>query len=761
MTLERTLTEIDHALNRLACTQIVEGTGDGQAVTAALGAHAATLGAWETPAARDLAETLRTLAASGASGEDKLGAALAVVGRFAGASATCPDATADHGQPDACHNAVSHEAHEETISHEAHEGHEEEEPNESFLRDLRDLRGEAAHGDRHEPVAADDLAALQGDAEMAELFIGEALDHLGTIESKLLALEERPGDTGLLNDIFRPFHTIKGNAGALGLLGVQRVAHTVETLLDLARSGRHRIGPTEVDLVLRAVDVLTLMVNDIGRRLEGAQPAALGDAAASLVESVTRVIEGGKEGEESEWGRLQQASAAGGPQPVHQDGTTSTPPGGPQQRTAQPALACRVAPRPDVEAGSNPAPSERSDGRRWDDVPGTGAIKVETRKLDSLVDAIGELMIVQSLIQEDPALAALLDGRLARNLGQLKRITVDLQRNAMALRTVPIRQAFRKVERVVRDMSRKLDKPIELTLSGEDTELDRKVVEEITDPLMHMVRNSMDHGIEPPDVRQARGKRAQATVSLSAYHQGGQIVIEISDDGAGLDTDRIRRKAIERGLLSPSPDATATPEEIHALIFAPGFSTADTVTEISGRGVGMDVVRRNIEALRGRVEIRTKRGRGTTFAIKLPLTLAVVDGLLVAVGRERYVLPTTVVRESLRPTPSQVHTVQGQPRMLQVRDALLPLVSLGDLFGIEAIADPAQATVVVIEVGGTRVGLVVDDLLTKQEVVIKTLGETFSTARGIAGGAILHDGRVGLILDPHGILDLMRGANAA
>ena len=293
MTLERTLTEIDHALNRLACTQIVEGTGDGQAVTAALEAHAATLGAWETPAARDLAETLRTLAASGASGEDKLGAALAVVGRFAGASATCPDATADHEQPDACHKAVSHEA---------HEGHEEEEPNESFLRDLRDLRGEslrdlrgeAAHGDRHEPVAADDLAALQGDAEMAELFIGEALDHLGTIESKLLALEERPGDTGLLNDIFRPFHTIKGNAGALGLLGVQRVAHTVETLLDLARSGRHRIGPTEVDLVLRAVDVLTLMVNDIGRRLEGAQPAALGDAAASLVESVKRAIEGGR-----------------------------------------------------------------------------------------------------------------------------------------------------------------------------------------------------------------------------------------------------------------------------------------------------------------------------------------------------------------------------------------------------------------------------------------------------------------------------------
>jgi two-component system chemotaxis sensor kinase CheA len=719
VTLERTLTEIDHALNRLACVQIVEGTVGGQAVTVALEAHAATLAGWETPAARDLAGTLRTLAASGASEEDKLSAALAVVGRFAGASATCPDATADHGQPVA-----------------------EPDPARDSGPGTRGS-GPEPRASSPEPLGAeDDLTALQGDAEMAELFIGEALDHLGTIESKLLALEEHPGDNGLLNDIFRPFHTIKGNAGALGLLGVQAVAHTVETLLDLARSGRYRIGQTEVDLVLRAVDVLTLMINDIGRRLEGAPPAALGDAAASLVESVKRVIEGG---EDNEWGRLQQASTAGGPQPVHGDGATSTP--GPLCGP-QPAQDSRLEPHNGL-----------SDARRWDDVPGHGAIKVETRKLDGLVDAIGELMIVQSLIQEDPALAAVIDGRLARNLAQLKRITTDLQRNAMALRTVPIRQAFRKVERVVRDMSRKLDKPIELTLSGEDTELDRKVVEEITDPLMHMVRNSVDHGIEPPDVREARGKRAQATVSLSAYHQGGQIVIEISDDGAGLDTERIRGKAVERGLLAPH--ATATPDEIHSLIFAPGFSTADTVTEISGRGVGMDVVRRNIEALRGRVEIRTERGRGTTFAIKLPLTLAVVDGLLVAVGRERYVLPTTVVRESMRPTPSQVHTVQGQPRMLQVRDTLLPLVSLGDLFGIDAIEDPAEATVVVIEVEGSRVGLVVDDLLTKQEVVIKTLGETFSTVRGIAGGAILHDGRVGLILDAHGIIELMRGAHAA
>jgi two-component system chemotaxis sensor kinase CheA len=236
---------------------------------------------------------------------------------------------------------------------------------------------------------------------------------------------------------------------------------------------------------------------------------------------------------------------------------------------------------------------------------------------------------------------------------------------------VPARQAFQKVARVVRDLSRSTGKPVELVLAGEETELDRKVVEDITDPLMHMVRNSVDHGIESADARESAGKRPQGRIALSAYHQGGHIVLEIADDGAGLDTERIRRKAIERGLLDESASATA--EEIHMLIFAPGFSTADRVTEISGRGVGMDVVRRNIEALRGRIEIRSERGRGTTFLIKLPLTLAVVDGLLVAAGRERFVMPANAVRESLRPTPEQVHTVAGSPRMVQVRDTLVPL----------------------------------------------------------------------------------------
>ena len=560
-----------------------------------------------------------------------------------------------------------------------------------------------------------ELAFLRDDPEMADLFLAEALDHLGTIEAALLALDDRPGDVTLLNDIFRPFHTIKGNAGALGVTSVQEVAHSVENLLDLARSGRRTMGPADVDVVLRAVDVLTSMIRDVGARLSGQPGIDLAAVAHALIQSVDMLI----------------------------SGTADVLAETPIASAAEPARA--------EAAAETPGATRRGEENT--------AIKVDTRKLDSLVDAVGELIIVQSLILEDPLLANRLDQRLAGNLGQLKRITAGLQRSAMALRMVPIRQAFQKVSRIVRDLSRKADKSVELVLSGEDTELDRKMVEEIADPLMHMVRNSIDHAIEPPAVRTAAGKRPQARIALSAYHQGGHIVIEIADDGKGLDTEKIKARALERGLIAPG--ASPPVDEINALIFQPGFSTAEKVTQISGRGVGMDVVRRNIDALRGRIEIATEPGKGTTFSIRLPLTLAVLDGLIVGVGRERFVMPTTGIRESLRPLPSQVHNVQGSPRMVQVRDSLLPLVSLGELFGLPHESDPCRATVVVVEDAESRVGLVVDALLGKQEVVVKSLGKTFASVRGIAGGAILGDGRIGLILDAHGIVGLERAVGRA
>jgi two-component system chemotaxis sensor kinase CheA len=341
----------------------------------------------------------------------------------------------------------------------------------------------------------------------------------------------------------------------------------------------------------------------------------------------------------------------------------------------------------------------------------------------------------------------------------LKRITSELQRSAMAMRMVPIHQTFQKMARLVRDMARQFDKPITLVPSGEETELDRRVVEHLTDPLMHLIRNCIDHGIEAAPQRAAAGKPAIAELRLSAAHQAGSIVVQVSDDGAGLDTDRIRATAIARGLVHA--DATLTPAEIHQLIFQPGFSTAVRVTETSGRGVGMDVVRRNVEALRGRIDIQTSAGCGTTFTIRLPLTLAIVDGLVLSVGAERFVIPTFAVRESLRALPEQVHTLEGRPRLVCVRDRLIPLLHLGSVFGIAgARTDISESTVVIIEDDDRPVALVIDELLGKYEVVIKSLGDAFGNIRGVAGGAILGDGRIGLILDAAGLLALV-GADAA
>jgi two-component system chemotaxis sensor kinase CheA len=560
-----------------------------------------------------------------------------------------------------------------------------------------------------------DVDALAADAELTTMFVAEALDHLGTIEATLLKLEEAPGDKTLMNDVFRPFHTIKGNAGALGVVTVQGLAHKVENLLDRCRSGQHTVGSVEIDVVLKSVDLITAMLNDLSARAAGQPGRRLRAERLSVIQTVEQIIESG-------------GSAA----------------------LAPPATADVPMPATDDRREATPR-REESDRRTAAATEQSGSVKVDTRKLDGLVDTVGELVILQSLIYEDPAITGVQDERLKRNLAQLRRITTELQRGTMSMRMVPIRQTFQKMSRLVRDLGKHSGKPIELVLAGEDTELDRRVVEDINDPLMHMVRNSIDHGIESREARLAAGKRETGRLSLRAFHQGGSIVIEIADDGAGLNSERILAKAVSQGLVPAG--AELSPSEIHQLIFAPGFSTAEQVTEISGRGVGMDVVRRNIEALRGRIEIQSEKGVGTTFVIKLPLTLAILDGLLVQVGDERFVVPTTAIRESLRPTREQVHTIKGEPRLIQVRDDLMPLVWLTELFDLPGQAvDPAEGTVVVIEEDQRRIGLVVDHLVAKQEVVVKNLGGAFASVRGVAGGAILGDGRIGLILDAHGIV---------
>lgn len=557
-------------------------------------------------------------------------------------------------------------------------------------------------------VIDDELATFAADPELAAMFVSDGLEHLGTIEQTILKLEYAPNDLELVNDLFRPFHTIKGNAGVLGLRSIETFSHKLETLLDLARSGAHRIASAEIEVVLAAVDVLTTMVKDLPSRAAGQHVADQSAQCERILSAVDALIAD-------------------------------------ETKSSTPTPIVVAPPEPDAPAAA------------WLDEDAT--IKVSTRKLDALVDMVGELVIAEAILAENPALQRGSDDRLSRQLGQIRRITGDIQRDAMSMRMVPIRRTFQKLSRLVRDLGKKFDKPTNVVIVGEDTELDRKLVEQLTDPLMHMVRNTIDHGVEPQPVRAAAGKAAIAEIQLRAFHRGGGVVVEIADDGAGLDTQRIFERAVAQGLISDGTQMSAA--EIHQLIFRPGFSTADHVTELSGRGVGMDVVRRNIQMLRGRIDIQTERGRGTTFSLRLPLTLAIVDGLVLSVGGDRFVIPTPAVQESLRPQPQQVHTTGGHPSMVQVRDRLIPLLHLGHAFGIQAAREEvSDGTVVIAEDNGRPVALVVDELLGKREVVIRSLGEMFRGVKGIAGGAILGDGRIGLILDTGGLLALAAATQA-
>jgi two-component system chemotaxis sensor kinase CheA len=363
-----------------------------------------------------------------------------------------------------------------------------------------------------------------------------------------------------------------------------------------------------------------------------------------------------------------------------------------------------------------------------------------------------------SMLRQSQVILAAKDQKLERNLGQLAQITSGLQTTAMAMRMVPIKSTFQKMVRLIRDLSKNAGKQVQLEMTGEDTEIDRNVVDELYEPMVHMIRNSVDHGIELPEEREKAGKSRDGKIHLRAYHQGGHILVEITDDGRGLDKDRIIEKAKAGGLLTE--DSKFTDSEIYNLIFQAGFSTAKQVTDVSGRGVGMDVVKKAIEKLRGRVEINTKPGQGSNFVISLPLTLAIIEGMLVRVGEERYIIPVFSVLESFRPTKEQYSTVEGKGEMILSRSRLIPMVRLDSIFKVKGdSADPWESLVVIVEHEGRQMGLLLDELLGKEEVVIKSMGAAMQNINGIAGGAIMGDGRVGLILDMAGIWEIVKTVN--
>ena len=614
-----------------------------------------------------------------------------------------------------------------------------------LLEGLKGLEGQVAKDcldtdsnldDKHEPASS--ASSLAQDPELLQDFVVEAREHLGVLETQLLALEQNPDDPEPTHACFRAIHTIKGVAGFLELNVVREVAHEGETLLDQLRNSRLPVTPALIDTLLQTADFLQGEVSALASFLSGS-PRQETRSHASLLERLR--VAGRQPSSEI---RVPEVNIV----PVPDRG--GIPP---------PVAVLKNVPVKRVESATEKAvasPSsalstpKQSGEARQGSSPANRTVKIDMEKLDYLADMVGELVVTQSMLRPEGAGRASADTPLMRNLVQLARITAEVQKTTMSMRMVPIGQMFQRLARLVRDVSRQIGKTVELELSGEEIELDRSLVEELADPLMHMVRNSIDHGIEPGAERKELGKNGNGRISLKARHDAGHVQIEVSDDGRGLDRNRILAKARQRGLVEPH--ASLTDSDILNLIFEPGFSTAEKVTDLSGRGVGMDVVRKQIQKLRGRVDVSSIPGQGTTFVLRLPLTLAIIDGLVIGLGSERYIVPISAVKEVFRPTEDMIFTVEARDEMVMVRNRLMPLIRLHRRLGVTPRSERLQEGIlVVLESQGKSYCLAVDELLGKQEVVIKSLGELMQNVSGIAGGAILGDGRIGLILDTDAI----------
>lgn len=575
-------------------------------------------------------------------------------------------------------------------------------------------------------------------------FVMESLENLSSIEVSLIDLEQDPSNLETINEIFRPFHTIKGVSGFLNLEKINKLAHSAENLLDKARNGELMIGGPIIDLILESVDVLKKMIEGVQ---EGPQRGASlddGEDIGSLlgrIEDVNDVVE---QAGKKPLGEILVEKGILKPEDVEKGLILQK--NEPHKKIGEILLKENMA-------DSRSVISALREQKRFNRKHIELQVKVDTKKLDNLVDLTGELVISQAMLRQNEWVVSANDQKLYHNLNQLNQITSTLQKTAMSMRMVPVKSTFQKMVRLVRDLAKNSGKEVTLKMSGEDTEIDRNVVEELYEPMVHMIRNAVDHGIETPEERVAASKEKEGTIHLQAYHRGGNIIIEIEDNGRGMDKERIMEKARASQLI---PDeGKLSDSEIYNLIFRPGLSTAREITDISGRGVGMDVVKKAIEKLRGRVEINSRPGEGSTFVISLPLTLAIIEGMVVRVGAERYIIPALAILESFRPEKGQYSTVEGKGEIILSRGKLIPLIRLDRVFRVKGDSHaPWEGLVVAVEHDGEQRCLLLDELLGKEEVVIKTLGEGLKQTKGIAGGAIMGDGRVGLILDIGGVFEI-------
>src|SRR6185369_11271341 len=592
-------------------------------------------------------------------------------------------------------------------------------------------------------------------------FLAETTELLEKLDDDLITLEKASDDTDLMNRIFRSIHTIKGASSFLGFDLLVKVAHKTEDVLNRLRKGELVVTPEIMDVILEATDLVKLLVSDI--KAGEIQERETDDTINKLLPLLLDTA-----------GAPQTAAAT--PQPAVAAKAVTEPSSAPLSQEAVDSPAPAAAPEtvvdsiptPPASAAPVPAPKPPSDAApkkapappkpvegKGDDLADNTTVRVDVKRLDDLMNQVGELVLernrmiqINQDLQQHDANRADFNEEFGKLTKRMSFVTSELQMQVLKMRMIPVEKVFKKFPRIVRSMSRDLGKEVDLQIVGEETELDRSVVDEIGDPLIHLIRNAMDHGLETPEERVAAGKPRMGTLILAAVHEGNQIIISIKDDGRGIDTDRVSRKAVEKGLLSEDQLASMSQREMFDLIFLPGFSTKEKATDLSGRGVGMDVVKTNIKKLNGLIEIKSEKGLGSEFILRLPLTLAIIQSLMVEVEGEVYSIPLSSVLETLRVEQRLFHMIGGQ-EVLKMRDMVLPLMRLQNKFNVRQRYEQDDfCYVVVVGAADKRMGLVVTRLVGQQEVAIKSLGSYLANIAGIAGSTILGDGRVTLIVDP-------------
>jgi len=582
-----------------------------------------------------------------------------------------------------------------------------------FLEATANLTGVPIHAEtpKEEGAPPPDQEAQVSKAQTQDLslvkdFIAEGLEYIDEIEVNILNLEQDPENSEYINAIFRPFHSIKGVASFLNLENIRHLAHNLENLLDKARNNELTVTPPLIDLILDGADALKTMILQLKDEIENRPVKPLNVDLAALAERIQRAEKLGADDvpDKKKLGEI-----------LVNDGVITNEDLDRALKVAQTPPPKKIGEALIDEGKATPKQVSQALRKQSEKAVDASTLRVDTRKLDDLIDMVGELVITQSMIQQDLSQQVNANKNLMRDISQFFRITSSLQRTSMRLRMIPIKQTFQRMSRLIRDLAKNEGKSVNIELIGEETEIDRNMVDEIYNPLVHMVRNAVDHGLESPEDRAKAGKPEKGSICLRAYHRGGNIVIEISDDGRGLNKEKITDKALKKGVVSSIEGLTD--QEIYMMILLPGLSTADKITDVSGRGVGMDVVKQAVEKLRGKIEIESKLGVGTTFITSFPLTLAIIDGMLVKVGQEIYVIPTTAIRKTLRPAKKDYSQVVGKGEVVNVMGQLLPLVRLYELFGIEPeYNEPWDAIAVVVEGEGHAQCLLVDRIIGKAEV---------------------------------------------